>query len=634
MAPTFRSSRSGRQFIDAGANRNRTGQVDHDVFEGLPVRRWIRQPYTFSQAPKADESESTTLGANGSQPLPELPMPKDSHLLTPMSRALLRAARAGCKYIRHVSKDSEEEERETAETEEPAMTSTERSFTTRKWTVVPRHLEPPEVEFLAKRRPGLPSLYGAMALSTTTLDGARDNAPPPMRKTKFKKVDTATGNVSVYEAWVPKGHSLEGEIVESATVGTEQSETTVTDETPAPGTVVEGIGVVNADGVVAGADSSAVTTPPKKQPPPPKRKAKGTGKGRKKKVMFAPGEGADATVVHGTEDVSTGLLGDGAVKDEAADTLRMSIDSSAGEQLEGEEDDEEDDEEGEGSDEGDESTHEAKSPATAIQEAGTTVRAESNAEPQLSNSELHPVAVPGQFSHEQTLQASTVSSGAMSSQHDLPLDSTQHTSSAGSQSVMSTTALVQKAPANPSKDPVSEDFDRLSSAQPPAGKPVVDVLNSDQLLQNSQASNPVSDAIENLGPVAADEKQQTVKATDSNALVEDTTLVSDQTTMIEADTFKHFSAGSELAQPVVTFDDGEIDLLGSLEASLGNERGKNSAGQDGSGSLAGKENVLSTSPASASVEATQAESSECMISTSHIPSDDGSSEGQNKQQQD
>lgn len=550
-----------------------------------------------------------------------------------MSRALLRAARAGCKYIRHVSKDSEEEERETAETEEPAITSTERSFTTRKWTVVPRHLEPPEVEFLAKRRPGLPSLYGAMALPTTTLDGAGDNAPPPMRKTKFKKVDTATGNVSVYEAWVPEGHSLGGEIVESATVAPEQSEAAVTNETAAPGTVVEGIGVVNADGaVVAGADSSAVTTPPKKRPPPPKRKAKGTGKGRKKKVMFAPGEGADATVVHGTEDVSTGLLGDVTVKDETADTLRMSIDSSAGEQLEGEEDDE-DDEEGEGSDEGDESTHEAKSLSTAIQEAGTTVRAEPNAEPQIPNSELHFVAVPEQFP-QQTLQASTVSSGTMSSQQDMPLDSTQHTSSAGSQPVMSTTALEQKAPANPPKDLLSEDSDRLALAQPPAGKPVVDVLNGDQLLQNSQASNPLSDAVENLGPAAADEKQKTVKAIDSNAPVEDTTLVSDQTTMVEADTFKHPSAGSELSQPVVTFDDGEIDLLGSLEASLGNERGKNSAGQDGSGSLAGKENVLSTSLASASVEATQAESSECMRSTSNISTDDGSSEGQNKQQQD
>ncbi|KAL2000661.1 hypothetical protein VTN02DRAFT_2788 [Thermoascus thermophilus] len=473
-----------------------------------------------------------------------------------------------------------------------------------------------------------------MALSTTTLDGAGDNAPPPMRKIKFKKVDTATGNVSVYEAWVPEGHSLEGEIVESATVAPEQSEAAVTNKTPAPGAVVESVGINHIDGVVAGADTSAVTTPLAKQPPPLKRKAKGTGKGRKKKVMFAPGEGANTTVVHGTENVSTGLLGDVSVQDKTTDTLWMSIDSSAGEQLEGEENEEEDDEEGEHSDEGNESTHKAKSHSTVIKEADTTVCAEPNAEPKISTSKLHPVAVPEQFPQQQTLQASAVSSGIMSSQQDMPLDSTLHTSSASSQPIMSTTAFEQKAPANPPKDLVSQNSDRLASAQPPAGKPVVGVLNGDQLLQNSQASNPLSNAIENLGPAAADEKQKTVKEIDSYAPVEDTALALDQTTMIKADAFEYPSAGSELAQPVATFDNREIDLLGSLEASLGNERGKNSVGQDGSDSLAGKENSPSTSLASVSVEAMQAESSECMRSSCNITTDDGSSEGQNKQQQD
>ncbi|RAH43403.1 uncharacterized protein BO95DRAFT_368531, partial [Aspergillus brunneoviolaceus CBS 621.78] len=155
----FRSSRSGRQFGDA-ANRNRTGQVDHDVFEGLPVRRWTRQTQTVSQEPKSEAPDPNDAQGPGGRPtIPEHPMPRDSHLLAPASRALLRAARAGCIYIRQASKDFEDEEKEATDGEEqPLVQSTERNFVTRKWTSVPKHLEAVEVEFLAKRRPGMPSL--------------------------------------------------------------------------------------------------------------------------------------------------------------------------------------------------------------------------------------------------------------------------------------------------------------------------------------------------------------------------------------------------------------------------------------------------------------------------------------------
>ncbi|PYH44939.1 uncharacterized protein BP01DRAFT_416274, partial [Aspergillus saccharolyticus JOP 1030-1] len=131
MPPTFRSSRSGRQFADA-ANRNRTGQIDHDVFEGLPVRRWTRQTQTVSQEPKVDIPDPNDFQGLGGKPtIPEHPMPRDSHLLTPMSRALLRAARAGCIYIRQAPKEADEEEKEATDGEEqqqPLVQSTERSF--------------------------------------------------------------------------------------------------------------------------------------------------------------------------------------------------------------------------------------------------------------------------------------------------------------------------------------------------------------------------------------------------------------------------------------------------------------------------------------------------------------------------
>ncbi|KAJ6085282.1 hypothetical protein N7499_004911 [Penicillium canescens] len=330
MPSTFRASRSGRH-LD-GPNRTRNGQIDHDVFEGLPVRRWSKQPHTFSQAPKLEDSDFGVQGPGGGPTLPELPMPRDSQLLPPISRALLRAARAGCVHIRQSSRAADEEEKSVADAEDPNSVNAhaaDRSFTTRKWLTLPKHLEPAEVEFLAKRRPGLPSLYGAAA----------GDAGAPMRRTKFKKTDPETGNISIYEAWVPEGHRIEGEITGDVQAIAAQSEVPVKPEAPAPGTVVEGVGIVNAEGVV--------------------RKGKGIGKGRKKKVMFAPGEGADAATVHG--------MGDGAGDGQGGsqDGSRMSMDPN------GQDDDDEDGDESDEGDEGDESMVDAKTPETPQPTSGT-----------------------------------------------------------------------------------------------------------------------------------------------------------------------------------------------------------------------------------------------------------------------
>ncbi|KAJ9486581.1 hypothetical protein VN97_g6767 [Penicillium thymicola] len=359
MPSTFRASRSGRH-LDGAPNRTRTGQIDHDVFEGLPVRRWSRQQHTFSQAPKPDDSEFGVQGPGGGPTLPELPMPRDSQLLPPISRALLRAARAGCIHIRQGSRAADDEEKSVADAEDSGSAShtADRSFTTRKWMTLPKHLEPAEVEFLAKRRPGLSSLYGATA-------GTDGSASGPMRRTKFRKVDPETGNISIYEAWVPEGHRIEGEITGDLQTIAEQSQVPVKPEAPAPGTVVEGVGIVNAEGVVvAEAGSAAVMTPPKRRPPPPKRKGRGIGKGRKKKVMFAPGEGADAATVHGVGP-ATGS-GDGGVKREGQqDASHMSIDQT------GQDEDDEDGDEGDESDDGDDSMLDAKTPDTPQPLSGT-----------------------------------------------------------------------------------------------------------------------------------------------------------------------------------------------------------------------------------------------------------------------
>lgn len=271
MAP-YRASRTG--------GRSNRDQIDHDVFSGLPVRHWRKQQVTVNTAPPRDPANVTNATNNG---WPERPMPKDAHLLTPWNQALLRAARAG-KVLQPLTGPAEED-KETGEDDE-AEGYTQTGFTVTKWVLVPKHLEGPEREFLAERRKGLPSLYGGASAQT--------QGSGQMRKTKIRKTD-ADGTDHVLEALVPEGQAVEGEVLEQ--------ETSLS-EAPAPGTVVEGVGIVNAEGIVVAGDQ-VQPTPPRRRPPPPKRKAKGPGRGRKKRVAFAPG-------AEGTE-ITQGINGDATV---------------------------------------------------------------------------------------------------------------------------------------------------------------------------------------------------------------------------------------------------------------------------------------------------------------------------------
>jgi hypothetical protein len=372
MAPTFRSSRSGRQFADNSANRNRSGQVDHDVFEGLPIRRWSRQPYTFSQAPN-DEPESQIQVAAGNQRFPELSMPRDSHLLSPMSRALLRAARAGCIYIRHIGKDAaEEEEKDNADVEESVpIPKMEQSFHARKWAVLPKHLEPSEVEFLAKRRSGLPSLYGGVAASNV-VSGGTGNGNVQLRKTRFKKVDPNSGKISIHERWIPEGHTIEGEILDDITVS-EQREMAAPNKGSAFEPVMETFSSVTAEPVTVAASEPVLSaSPAKTRLYPPKRKAKGPGKGRRKKVMFAPGEGVDASRVHTVIGHPTVTLKNGGVTNVPVEAAAITGDSM-NQQVEDEEEEEDEEDVEEREDGGKESSQpEVKSSEISTQNIRTT----------------------------------------------------------------------------------------------------------------------------------------------------------------------------------------------------------------------------------------------------------------------
>lgn len=204
-------------------------------------------------------------------------------------------------------------------------------FVAKRWILVPKHLEGPEPEFLAKRRKGLPSVYGGLA--GPSLSTGR------MRKTKVRKLDVE-GNVYVVEVYAPEGQSVEGEIMEEAALT----------GAPAPGTVVDGVGVVNAEGVVFAGDGLQ-PTPPRRRPPPPKRK-KGPGRGRRKRVAFAAGEDGKPALAGGVNGISNGATvdlakvksEDGAREGTTSGDIEMGDDSLLQDGEEGSDDDDEGDE--------------------------------------------------------------------------------------------------------------------------------------------------------------------------------------------------------------------------------------------------------------------------------------------------
>ncbi|MCJ1474583.1 hypothetical protein MMC13_003242 [Lambiella insularis] len=196
----------------------------------------------------------------------ELPMPRGSELYSPVSQALLRAARIG--QVNRPQPTPPEDEKEPGEDDDEGDVDT--GYVAMKWSQVPKEMEEPEMEFLAKRRKGLSSVYGVLVRPSTTAS--------QMRKVKVKRVD-AEGHVNVWDVLVPEGTVMEGETVEGDEVMT---------EAPAPGTVVEGVGIANAEGVVIAGDQ-VMPTPPRRRPPPPKRKAKGPGRGRRKRPLGTDG---------------------------------------------------------------------------------------------------------------------------------------------------------------------------------------------------------------------------------------------------------------------------------------------------------------------------------------------------------
>lgn len=229
-----------------GQRRNRQGHVDHDMFEGLPVRHWRRDLITVAPSTVDDPPVKNDIWAV------ELPhgMPKDSHLLPQHSQDLLRAARSG-KIFRRPSQEEEEAEAEALVGEKDVKKEQEvKGFVARAWKQIPRHQEGPDIgyEYLAPRRKGVITV--AQSLEALYV--------PTVIKAKVRRIDAA-GNEYVQDVISAHGQPIEGEVI---------SQTTIADPTAA---------------------AAAVASAPIKRKAPPKRKGRAAiGRGRKKVKIQAP----------------------------------------------------------------------------------------------------------------------------------------------------------------------------------------------------------------------------------------------------------------------------------------------------------------------------------------------------------
>jgi hypothetical protein len=182
-------------------------------------------------------------------------MPKDSHLLPQHSQDLLRAARSGRLYKKRSTIEEEEVDPDVTLVEKPEKKEEdpkEKGFAVKTWKQVPRHLEGPEIEYLAKRRKGL----NGSTIKAATATG------PTMTQARVRRTDAA-GNSYVEDVVLTEGQTVEGEVLSQTVI---------------PNPLLGGTAV----------DGSALPTPPRRRPPPPKRKAKGPGRGRKRKLPLAP----------------------------------------------------------------------------------------------------------------------------------------------------------------------------------------------------------------------------------------------------------------------------------------------------------------------------------------------------------
>ncbi|RDW77685.1 hypothetical protein BP6252_05738 [Coleophoma cylindrospora] len=301
MAPGYRASGQSRR-------ANRGNVANHDLFEGIPVRQWRRDIVTV--APQPTHESSTVQNDIWAVELPH-GMPKDYLDLPQHSQDLLRAARSGKIYKRPAPSEEEEVDPELVgekpdkKDEDPK----ERGFTARAWKHVSRELPP--IDYLAKRRKGLIRVGTKPATAAPVAT---------VTKATVRRVDAA-GNTYVQDMVVANGQKVEGEVI--------------------------------AQTVIPGPSTSEVQPSPIKRKPI-KRKIKGPGRGRKKKMLPSAavpgGLAADGQTVQALD--TDGSVDQNGIKKENADTPMGGVheDTEMGDDSNQASDDEDGDEGDEGDD--------------------------------------------------------------------------------------------------------------------------------------------------------------------------------------------------------------------------------------------------------------------------------------------
>ncbi|KAI1004186.1 hypothetical protein K3495_g4028 [Podosphaera aphanis] len=214
---------NGARRRSSNRRQTRLGLNDHDVSAGLPIRQWRRDLVTVTPS----TSHEITAGQNDIWAVELLHgMPKESHLLPQHSQDLLRAARSGKIYKAPITVEEEDPDPDAisgdkAEKRDESLLN--RGFVARAWRQIPRHMEGPEIEYLAERRKGL----------ITANDYPIVSNGPLLTKTTVKRVDAA-GNEYIQDVVVPQGQKIEGEVISQAIIPDQSSVTDVYTSQPTP----------------------------------------------------------------------------------------------------------------------------------------------------------------------------------------------------------------------------------------------------------------------------------------------------------------------------------------------------------------------------------------------------------------
>ena len=495
-------------------------------------------------------------------------MPRDYQLLQPWTQQLLRLARSGKVGTKRKpdpeSLDDDKGEDDAVEATHPRASAgggdhaARRGYMARKWKVVPEALLEPEhkhFEFLAKRRKGLPSLYGPEA----------QNGPPvPMRKTKVIRTGPE-GEVLVYQLLVPEGQPVEQEIMPGHDLAD------VTPVVVGSGTVVEGLGVANDEGIIVAEHMRPSVASRRK----PIKKKGGPGRG-KKRVTFTNPDGTTYTAIVPNASKITPLPGQ-TVKHIAKGQPARAIVTSEGpaaqetpKEESGRPGEGDDGEEGEGSDDGEDDGDDDREEGdiSEDEEGGSAREPDCVAEPKQNDvSEANPVVsredstlhtedtdLPAEnptetpsHSNEQT-ELATQDANDPSGAKDTPVAPSSSDLTSPPQPSATTDLSAAPVPASPNS-PSKTAAPVLQSTDAPTAPPRRDISSSPELPLAHAAHSRSQSRAEHAPPLAAE------KTSDGEADAAD-------------------AAGApkrerEQVSGMQKFEDGEEDLLGSLEKARG-----------------------------------------------------------------